>query len=85
MSQFIKYHTDPEFRQMYIKRSCENTQKRRIIDRYTHYKRLTEDNEYFLECKNKGLRIRNCPDEFLEILRELIKKWFFFISFKKYT
>ena len=35
MSQLIKYHTDPEFRQMYTKRSCENTQKRGIIDRYT--------------------------------------------------
>jgi hypothetical protein len=73
MLQLIKYHTDPEFREMYIKRSCENTKHRRIIDRYNHYKKLTEDKEYLLECKIKGLRIRNCPEEFIEILRELIK------------
>lgn len=73
MSQLIKYHTDPEFREMYIKRASENKQQQRIKNRYIHYKKLTEDKEYFMECKSKGLRIRNCPEEFVGILRELLK------------
>ena len=73
MSQLVKYHTDPEYREMYIRRSTENTKQHRISERYNHYKKLIEDNEYLLVCKTKGLRIRNCPEEFLGTLRELLK------------
>ena len=41
--------------------------------RYNHYKRLTEDKQYLEECKSKGLRLRKVPEEFQEILKELVK------------
>ena len=72
-NHLLKYHTNPEYRQMMIKRSVINDRADEAKRRYNHYKRLTEDKEYLEECKSKGLRLRKVPEEFLEVLKELVK------------
>ena len=66
MPQLYRYQIDTDYRAVYIKRVIENTKQYRMNDRYNHYKKLSEDIEYLKECKSKGLRIRNCPVEFLD-------------------
>jgi hypothetical protein len=69
----MKYHTDEEYRKSIIKRASQSKMDNYANARYNHYKRLTEDKNYLEECKSKGLRLRKVPEEFAEILKELIK------------
>jgi signal recognition particle GTPase len=69
----IKYHTDDEYRQKIISRAAANRKHLVEVKRYNHYKKLSEDIEYLKECKNKGLRIRNCPEEFLEKITQSLE------------
>lgn len=62
----VKYHSDDEYRQKIISRTVENRKHLNEVRRYNHYKKLSEDIEYLKECKSNGLRIRNCPEEFLD-------------------
>ena len=65
-----KYHNDEEYKRLIIERDRIRTKQ----EQYNHYKRLVEDPIYLRERQEKGLRLRNVPEEFKDILRELIKK-----------
>lgn len=72
----VKYHSDDEYRQKIISRVVSNRKHLNEVRRYNHYKKLSEDIEYLKECKSKGLRVRNCPEEFLDKINnslELLK------------
>jgi hypothetical protein len=64
-----RYHEDPEYANI-VKARGKLLEKKNI---YNHYKRLVEDQEYFMEKFNKGLRLRNVPEEFELIIRDRIK------------
>jgi hypothetical protein len=73
MNNLDRYHNEKEYRELYIKKATENKKQHRIINRYNHYKKLSEDIEYLQECENNGLRIRNCPEEFLEKISQSLE------------
>lgn len=73
-SHLMKYHLNTEYRENIIEKAKISNITVRENKRYNHYKRLTEDMEYLEECKRKGLRLRQVPEEFVEKLKELIKK-----------
>ena len=73
-SHLMKYHLNQEYRDFIKAKATENKKKNDEIRIYNHYKRLVEDPEYLEECKNKGLRFRKVPEEFVKKIKELKKK-----------
>ncbi len=73
-SHLMKYHLNKDYRDIIKAKATESKKKNDEIRIYNHYKRLTEDPVYLEECKSKGLRLRKVPDEFFEILKEILKK-----------
>lgn len=75
-----KYHLCEEYRTNIKEKAKICIYKKRAEDRFKHYEKLANDDEYFIDCKLKGLRIQNPPEEFKDILNEKLKN--FIIQFK---
>lgn len=73
-SHLMKYHLNQEYRDIIKLKATESKKKNDEIRIFNHYKRLVEDPQYLEECKNNGLRLRKVPEEFIDKLKQLMKK-----------